>query len=315
MNRKPRLFSFWLSILLTALLLPGAMAGCRCGTDEPPPPEEGEWPGANIDGFVFGVDLGNLDADWQRALLTVLKQDIRHGLPERRADLSGMIRIPAGEAGFGCDVPPGPGHECLARQRQMVAAFYIDRLEVSNRQYERCVAERQCLPVGRYVNIENAHDPDRPALLSFKQAERYCAWAGKRLPTEYEWEKAARGRLGQRYPWGDESPTPDRGNLCGSICTMAWARADWNDGYAVTAPVEAFPAGDSPYGVRQMGGNVKEWVISAERLPAWHFIARGASWYSDFPEIETSYRQMWRPGVRIDDKGVRCAVDESMLRQ
>jgi len=298
--------------LLIALLL--FTAGCTC-RDKQPPEEWGDWPGANVDGFVYGVSDKRLCTPAQIELLNALKKDIRSGLQPRRADLSEMVFIPAGAADLGCNVPREPRQECLPRQRREVAAFYIDRYEVSNRQYGQCVAELQCLPLPQNPHIDGYDEPDRPALIPFKQAERYCAWAGKRLPTEYEWEKAARGVDGRRYPWGDEAPTAQHANICGHDCTMQWARAEWDDGYRHTAPVEAFAAGDSPFGVRQMVGNVKEWVISSEPLPAWHFIARGASWYSDLPEMGASYRQIWRPGVRVDDKGVRCVVDEEMLRE
>jgi formylglycine-generating enzyme required for sulfatase activity len=105
--------------------------------------------------------------------------------------------------------------------------------------------------------------------VSWNQARMYCAWRGARLPTEAEWEYAARGAAGRRLAWGDEAPSSDRANFCGDECqafVTSLGLTDWNsiagwrDPFATTAPVGSFPRGNTPEGVADLTGNVWEWV-------------------------------------------------------
>jgi iron(II)-dependent oxidoreductase len=172
--------------------------------------------------------------------------------------------IPAGPFYMGSD--SGPRDE-RPRHRVELPAFYIDRTPVTNAQFA------EFLNVVGHVNSQGLRlfdidDPDarvrkkgdrwvaypgsedHPVVeASWNGARDYCAWAGKRLPTEAEWEKAARGTDGRRFPWGN-SP-PDR------------SRARFNAGWHDTAPVGSFPQGVSPYGVLDLAGNGWEWVSSA----------------------------------------------------
>ena len=226
---------------------------------------------------------------------------------KRDVDLSDMVLIPAGPAIVGCQDPCPDDH--LPRQVVDIPAFYIDRLPVTIAQYKQCVAEKMCLPLLNNDDIDNFALPDAPATLDFHQAERYCRRQGKRLPREFEWEKAARGTDGRRYPWGNQPPDSTRGNICDVNCTFSWADQSINDGYKHFAPVGSFPAGASPYGLLDAEGNIKEWV-DGERAPGVEAIAKGSSWYSPPLQMAVYTRQQWRPGVRTDDKGVRCAFSK-----
>lgn len=179
---------------------------------------------------------------------------------------SEMVRIPAGTFVMGRD--DGPADERPAH-RVTLRALDIDRLPVTNAEFARFL-DAVGPTNARGENLFDADDPDarihrrggrwvadpgfedHPVVeASWPGARDYCAWAGKRLPTEAEWEYAARGTDGRLYPWGNQPPDPTRGRF----------GAEYN----ATAPAAAFPAGASPFGVLGMAGNVWQWVSSAYR--------------------------------------------------
>lgn len=177
-----------------------------------------------------------------------------------------MVEIPAGAFTMGSDT--GPADERPAHPITL-PPFRIDRFPVTNAQFAEFLNAVGTFNA-RGERLFDFDDPDArihrsgnqwPADKGFERhpvveitwagARDYCAWRGKRLPTEAEWEKAARGADGRRYPWG--SSTPDR------------SRAQFAARYNETAPVDRFPAGASPYGMQGMAGNAWEWVSSAYR--------------------------------------------------
>jgi len=182
-----------------------------------------------------------------------------------------MVIVPAGSFTMGSDT--GPHDERPAHEIHL-GAFAIDRTPVTNAQFAVFLNARG--PINAQgERLFDVGDPDarihrrgdrwaaelgfeaHPVVeVSWLGARDYCAWQGKRLPTEAEWEKAARGTDGRRYPWG-ESP-PDR------------TRAQFNAGWNQTVAVGSFPHGASPYGVLDLAGNVWEWVSSAYRPYPYH---------------------------------------------
>jgi len=179
---------------------------------------------------------------------------------------SAMIRIAAGVFVMGNN--DGPDDE-RPQHRLNVAQFFIDRTKVTNAQFAlflNAVGPRGPGGENYYDSDDNdarvhrrdgrwradAGHEDHPVVeVSWPGALAYCGWAGKRLPTEAEWEKAARGSDGRKYPWGQEPPDRSRAHFGGG----------WND----LRPVGRFPAGASPYGVLDMAGNGWEWVSSVYR--------------------------------------------------
>ncbi len=230
-----------------------------------------------------------------------------------------MIYIPAAEFLMGSDT--GPGNERPAHT-VWVGAFYIDRFPVTNEEYQRFVdatghpvpscSAGWAEPDGyNWDADERTPPPDKEThpvvLVSRQDAQAYAAWAGKRLPTEAEWERAARGADGRRWPWGDE--------FGGGRCNTR------ESDIGGTSPVGQYsPAGDSPEGVGDMVGNVWEWTTSlfrpypydaddgreSQEANGWR-VLRGGSWRNDLDRARCTAR-LDGDFLFFNNVGFRCAV-------
>jgi formylglycine-generating enzyme required for sulfatase activity len=199
--------------------------------------------------------------------------------------------------------------------------YWIDRTEVKNEQYSRCVEAEACEEPACWAGLQ-FDDPGQPVVcVTWHQAQAYCEWVGGRLPTEAEWEYAARGPDGLRYPWGN-SFVGDWLNYCDETCGRARSDTAWNDGQLYAAQVGHYPDGASWCGVLDMAGNVSEWVgdwhgsydskWNANPLgPAnGHLrVIRGGSWFLTRVETRATWRGELGPGIWFDDLGFRCVKD------
>ncbi|HSN95446.1 MAG TPA: SUMF1/EgtB/PvdO family nonheme iron enzyme, partial [Anaerolineaceae bacterium] len=182
----------------------------------------------------------------------------------RTRELDGMpeILIPAGKFMMGCDPENNAGVDCmpdiLPLHEVELSAFYVDQYEVSNAQYARCVSAGKCTEPKSLGDAErpdyylNPNHADYPVVaVDWTQADAYCRLVGGRLPTEAEWEKAARGDDLRPYPWGFEPPDCSRASFNSS------KEGRCSDG---ASKVGSYPEGASPYGVMDLAGNVWEWT-------------------------------------------------------
>jgi len=243
------------------------------------------------------------------------------------AGKDGMVEVPAGRFFRGCNEEVDT--ECLPDEKpgrfEELPAFRIDVREVSVAQYAKCVAAKACTTDGleeaffggkvqpeysEFCNWGKKGREKHPInCITWKQAESFCTWAGKRLPTEAEWERAARGTDGRKFPWGNEHPIGlQLANVADESARKRFpewtATRGYNDGYVGTAPVGSFPVGVSPAGTLDMVGNVWEWT--ADGKDAGRYV-RGASWTFDPRLARLSLRGWSPPDVRAADGGFRCA--------
>jgi formylglycine-generating enzyme required for sulfatase activity len=224
----------------------------------------------------------------------------------------------------------------------------MDRYEVTTEDYKGCSDRGDCKRAGRanawtgigerdhtiFDALCNVREPEARArhpinCVTWEDAATYCSASDKRLPTEAEWELAARGAEGRRYPWGEDAPSPELLNACGDEC-LAWEKKSHideeamykgNDGWVHTAPVGSFPRGASAYGVEDIVGNVWEWVAD------WNApyeagettdpqgartgdkrVMRGGGWNGAYESwVRPTFRFGAEPTMRSHGVGFRCA--------
>jgi len=228
----------------------------------------------------------------------------------------GAVLIPAGTFTMGTDAEEFSPRERPAHQVTLTKPYCMDRTEVTLEAMNACQRAGGCDASDSYVATMTKHYPKHPVdFVNWHDAVAYCTWKGARLPTEAEWEFAARGTDGRLYPWGNEPPTDEHWQVRpkGTV----WKVAD----------VGTHPKGRSAFGVQDMAGNVKEWVADAwgyyDKEPRLDPLGaplpgerenyrtkRGSNWAAPFPDYaRATLRYGSPPGERDDQVGFRCAYE------
>jgi formylglycine-generating enzyme required for sulfatase activity len=224
------------------------------------------------------------------------------------ADPSEMVQVPAGDFDMGCN--DAVDDACSDDEKPLhtlsMSGFEIDRTEVTQAQYTACLSAGKCEAPSCDWNCDNQDFP--ASCVTWTQANAYCGWAGKRLPTEAEWEKAARGEQDTKYPWGNDEPDCSLANMSG--CTSA------------AMAVGSLDAGKSPFGALDMAGNVVEFVADwydeayytdspAADPPGpksgKRYVGRGGGFNSGAEFLRTSKRDWYDATDTAAALGFRCA--------
>lgn len=254
---------------------------------------------------------------------------------ERVSSIDGMpaVYVPDGTFRMGA-MDPEEQRDEIPVHSVTIKAFWMDKLEVTNAMYTLCVQASACEPPQTFKSqtrdsyFNNAEFNDFPVVyVTWLQADTYCKWAGRRLPTEAEWERAARGDDFRTYPWGDQRPDSSHGNF--------------NYFVGDTTRVGSYPAGASPFGVLDMAGNVTEWVADyydsdyysqgvtvnptgpGARSEFFNRVVRGGTFQDAFQDVRLANRASVRGsnpqasdiysddylGERSPKIGFRCASD------
>lgn len=228
----------------------------------------------------------------------------------RSRDVTPMVLITAGEFHMGSE---NGDQETKPMHSVYLPTYYIDKFEVTVAQYEKFLRFTGRTPPRYWEQVNLNEHKDRPVIgVDWTDASGYCEWAGKRLPTEAEWEKAAKGSDGRAYPWGNGSPTANQAKF-GQCC-------EWK-GYESLDEVTLHEEGKSPYGIYNMVGNVREWThdwydgeyyakgpSSNPRGPesGVERVIRGGSWANSDKYLQVTNRDREQPSFQSATIGIRC---------
>ena len=224
-------------------------------------------------------------------------------------DGSSLVYVPAGQFTMGADGVDNPSHAVS------LSSYWISRTKITNRMYALCVGVGVCSPPASISGAPVYSNPvygDHPVVgATWEQANAYCGWIGGRLPTEAEWEKAARGPGGQTYPWGNENPTCDLLNFSGCVGS--------------TSSVISYPESASPYLTLDMAGNAFEWTFDWYDASYYatspiqdppgaesgiYRVIRGSGFESDITQLSPAIRRPANPTYTSHDLGFRCVVQQ-----
>jgi formylglycine-generating enzyme required for sulfatase activity len=279
----------------------------QLGAEEPPatpslPPTSAEPPPKVQDAMRTAVP---------QALSQVHLGELPHEIVGQ--DGAQMVLVPAGEFTMGSnefrdEMPP---------HRVFLDAFYIDKLEVTTSRFASFLKATGSAPPAHWEEVSLPTHSERPvAFVTWEQAAAYCVWAGKRLPTEAEWEKAAKGTDGRPFPWGRQDPTPVLANFA-KCC-------DWKGYDRTLADATAHKDGESPYHLLNVAGNVREWVADwydpdfYRKSPSanpkgpdhgFERVVRGGSWAHSKDYLKPTKRDKEPPDRVSGTIGFRCAKD------
>jgi formylglycine-generating enzyme required for sulfatase activity len=208
--------------------------------------------------------------------------------------------------------------------------FWMDQFEVTHKDYALCVDAGTCDPpaeedINGFSYAFAAEIQDAPVVnVSWADATHYCGWAGKRLPTEAEWEYAAHGPAAGIYPWGDDTDLAGRAWYCDN-CIFDWENPAAGDEFSRPVSIGSFPEGASPFGIQDMAGNVWEWVFDRYSSDTYSpgrvnpsgpvtggfKVIRGGGWTTSDPaHLRTTYRGAHGPLTAWIDTGFRCAAED-----
>ena len=243
----------------------------------------------------------------------IIEATLRPFQAPKAKDLAAVVAIPAGE--FVRGSKPGAGQPDESPQQTVyLDAYTIDKFEVTVEQYAAYLKKAGAETPDFWDRVDHKEDGKRPVVgVDWLDASEYCEYYGKRLPTEAQWEKAARGTDGRRYPWGNDDPSPLFANFASGVA-FSYSKS--------LSPVGSYELGKSPYGVYDMVGNVWEWVldwyeknyyqVAPQKNPAGPTsgdtkVIRGGSWAKRPAVARVAGRTSLPTSSRSNAVGFRCA--------